>query len=108
MIHYIDEFMMSEEKDKYRSSKRRHQDEVAIAKQVKIAKQHHTPIDQPHKFVKHHAMDCGDPGCCLCGNPRRNKMFKNKDRLTQQEKRLFQDTDFIRDRHSNGTKNDED
>jgi hypothetical protein len=42
-------------------------------------------------------MDCGNPKCVLCGNPR--KSFKD---LTQQEKRLFQDVDTPYDRHSNG------
>jgi hypothetical protein len=42
-------------------------------------------------------MDCGNPKCALCGNPR--KLYKE---LTPQEKRLFQDLDIKRDRHSNG------
>jgi hypothetical protein len=46
---------------------------------------------------KHHAMDCGQPGCMLCGNPR--KVFKER---TQQEKKLFQDLDYINDKKSNG------
>jgi hypothetical protein len=43
-------------------------------------------------------MDCGRPRCFMCGNPRKT----HKDRLTQQEKRLFQDLDRTTDRHSNG------
>ena len=95
---------MSTEKDKLKNSSRRHRDEVAVKKQVKIAKQHNVKgyksnIDeQPHRFHKHHAMDCGNPDCYLCGNPRRT----HKDKLTQQEHRLFQDLDVVRDRHSNG------
>jgi hypothetical protein len=45
-------------------------------------------------------MDCGNPECFLCGNPRKT----HKDKLTQQEKRLFQDTETVRDTHSNGLK----
>jgi len=52
-------------------------------------------------LAKHHAMDCGNPKCMLCGNPRRNAWFK-KERLTAQERRLFQDLDQQRDKHSNG------
>jgi hypothetical protein len=48
-------------------------------------------------------MDCGNPGCYLCGNPRKT----HKDKLTQQEKSLFQDLDNIRDTRSNGSKKDE-
>ncbi len=42
---------------------------------------------QPHRLAKKHAMDCGTPGCKLCGNPRHNNSHKGKDRLTTQEKR---------------------
>ena len=90
---------------KFKNSQRRHRDDLAIARQVKIAKEHSYNGQnriEPHRFNKHHAMDCGNPHCYLCGNPRKT----HKDRLTAQEKRLFQDLDSIRDRHSNGTKND--
>jgi hypothetical protein len=43
-------------------------------------------------------MDCGIPGCTLCSNPRRS----HKDKLTAQEKRLFQDVEKTTDKHSNG------
>jgi len=95
---------MSKEEDKFKHSKRLLKDDNAIKKQVKIAKEHKASefnpsgLDQPHRFVKHHAMDCGNPGCVLCGNPR--KTWKE---LTAQEKRMFQETEIIRMRHSNGT-----
>ena len=100
---------MANELAKYLNSRRRHKDETAIKKQSKIAKQHRVAdydsktAKQPHRFNKHHAMDCGNPKCGLCGNPR----HLHKDSLTAQEKRLFQDTEKITDRHSNGLKNDE-
>ena len=47
-------------------------------------------------------MDCGNPKCYLCGNPR----VTHKDRLTAQEKRLFQDLDNTNDKHSNGMPKD--
>lgn len=94
---------MSTEQDKIKNSKRRYQDEVAIQKQVKIAKAHglgfhDQAIKEPHRLAKHHAMDCGQPGCVLCGNPR----HLHKDKLTPQEKRLFQDLEKTTDKHSNG------
>ena len=49
-------------------------------------------------MAKHHAMDCGQPGCMLCGNPRKT----HKDTLTAQEKRLYQDVEKVTDKHSNG------
>ena len=99
---------MANELAKYLNSRRRQKDENAIRKQLKIAKAHtHFPdenkvVKEPHRLAKHHAMDCGNPECYLCGNPRKT----HKDKLTQQEKRLFQDPEKITDRHSNGLKND--
>jgi hypothetical protein len=98
---------MANELAKYLNSRRRQKDENAVKKQLKIAKQHSLgfydkKVKEPHRMSKHHAMDCGQPGCILCGNPR--KIFKER---TTQEKRLFQDTEKITDRHSNGLKNDE-
>jgi hypothetical protein len=89
---------MSTEQDRFKNSKRRLRDESAVKKQSKIAKAHGVPVTEPHKFAKHHAMNCGDPKCMMCSNPR-----KTFNELTAQEKRLFQDTEAIRNRHSNGT-----
>ena len=94
---------MANELAKFINSQRRHRDETAVKKQVKIAKAHgltnkDKSIKEPHRLVKHHAMDCGISGCPLCSNPRRT----HKDTLTAQEKRLFQDTEKITDKHSNG------
>ena len=104
---------MSNDLAKFINSKRRHKTDVAISRQVKIAKNHYhvkseynPTLDQPHRLAKHHAMDCGNPRCYLCGNPRKT----HKDKLTAQEKRLFQNVEVICDTHSNGltTKEDDD
>jgi len=94
---------MSNDTAKYINSRRRHKNDVAIARQVRIAKQHGVSfydksIKEPHRLAKHHVMDCGNPQCPLCGNPRRT----HKDTLTAQEKRLYQDTEKATDKHSNG------
>ena len=94
---------MSKEEDKFKKSKRLLKDENAVARQVKIAKAHgmtnkDLAVKEPHRLAKHHVMDCGNPQCPLCGNPRRT----HKDTLTAQEKRLYQDVDKTTDRHSNG------
>lgn len=100
---------MSNDTAKFLNSRRRHKTDVAVARQLKIAKQHHIvgyrsqDEKEPHRMAKRHAMDCGNPHCYLCGNPRKT----HKDRLTTQEKRLFQDVDVVRDRHSNGTVTEE-
>ena len=101
---------MSNELAKFMNSRRRHKTDVKVARQVKIAKAHglgfhDQVIKQPHRMAKHHVMDCGNPGCYLCGHPRKT----HKDRLTAQEKRLFQDVEKTSDKHSNGlTTKDED
>lgn len=94
---------MSNETAKFLNSRRRHKTDVAIARQLRIAKQHGLQfsdeiIKQPHRLAKHHTMDCGNPKCYLCGNPRKS----HKDKLTAQEKRLFQDLEIKNDKHSNG------
>ena len=96
---------MANEFAKFKNSSRGHKTEVAIARQVKIAKAHGAStkvLKQPHRLAKHHAMDCGNPGCYLCGNPRKT----HKDRLTAQEKKLFQDLDSLNHHHSNGNTNE--
>jgi len=102
---------MSNDTAKFINSQRRHKTDVHIARQVKIAKAHgltnrDKAIREPHRLAKHHTMDCGNPKCYLCGNPRKT----HKDKLTAQEKRMYQDLDKTTDKHSNGlpsTDNDE-
>ena len=88
---------MSKDEDKFKHSKRLQKDENTIKKQTRIAKSAGLDITEPHKFAKHHAVNCGNSNCVFCSNPR--KIFKE---LTQQEKRLFQDVDRVSDRRSNG------
>ena len=73
---------MSKDEDKIKHSKRLLKDENAIKKQVKIAKSHGMPVENAHGFAKHHVMDCGQPGCVICGN--RRKVFG--ERTVQEEK----------------------
>lgn len=98
---------MSNAVEKAKNATRRFRDEVAVKKQIKIAKQHGFKINddvikQPHRLVKHHAMDCGVTNCPLCGNQRRNKSAKTKEKLTKQEQSFYQDLDNQTDKHSNG------
>ena len=79
---------MSHEKEKEKHSKRILKTDNTVKKQVKIAKVYGTNIEKPHKFAKSHAMNCGNPNCVMCANPR--KVFNEK---TIQEKRLEQNID---------------
>ena len=80
---------MSDQEQKDKRSKRLQNEQNVIKKQSKIALQHgadRMEVErEPHRFAKHHAMDCGDPDCHMCGNPR--KIFKEK---TKQEKSFGQ------------------
>jgi hypothetical protein len=62
---------MSKDEDKIKHSKRLLKDTNAINKQIKIAKAHGLPVENAHGFAKHHVMDCGQPGCIVCGNRRK-------------------------------------
>jgi hypothetical protein len=76
---------MSHEEDKFNHSRRLHKEQAAIDKQVKIAKEFGVPIKEPHKFAKRHALNCGNPKCYMCMNPR-----KADGEETIQERRFFQ------------------
>ncbi len=88
---------MSNSRDRIRTSRRRLRDENAVKRQIRIARMNGAPVAEPHKFAKHHAMNCGRPGCMLCGNPRR--IFKER---TIQEQRMMQNID----QSTNGECND--
>ena len=54
---------MSKEDDKIQHSKRIHDTETKVKKQVKIAKAHgltekDKAVKEPHRLAKRHAMDC--------------------------------------------------
>lgn len=87
---------MSTEQDKIKKNKRIQKDENAVKKQTKIAKAFGVSVKEPHKFAKHHALDCGNPKCLLCS---REKIFGEP---TMQQKRFDQDVDHTSDRRSNG------
>jgi len=63
---------MSNEEDKFKHSKRLMKDENAIKKQEKIAHEYGHDIKEPHRFNKHHALNCGNPKCVMCMNPRKS------------------------------------
>jgi hypothetical protein len=86
---------VSKDEDKIKHSKRLLKDNNAIAKQVKIAKEHGIPVIDEHRFNKHHAMDCGNPDCVMCGNPRKvwGERTVQEQRFDQQYKSDQKSTD---------------
>ena len=88
---------MSHEEDKFNHSRRLLKDENAIKKQMKIAKEHkvtefNPKLQQPHRYHKHHVMNCGNPDCYMCANPR--KIWGEK---TMQERKFEQKERFTND-----------
>lgn len=77
---------MSHTEDKIKNSTRRLRDENAIKRQTKIAKSMGVRVDEPHKLIKHHALDCGVSHCPMCSSPR-----KLSGERSFQEKRFYQD-----------------
>lgn len=79
---------MSTEEDKFLHSKRIQQKKNYVKKQTKIAKAYgiEVPKGEEHRLQDHAVLNCGNPNCVMCANPR--KTFKE---LTIQEKRLYQD-----------------
>lgn len=74
---------MASELDRITRSKRRHKAKVKMLRQAKIAKAYglfHS--ESIHVYNKHKALNCGNPNCVMCGNPR--KVFGEP---TLQEKR---------------------
>ena len=63
---------MSDENSRLKRTLRRKQKRNHIAKQIKILKDYYYPANMvPHKLHKKHALNCGNPHCILCSNPRK-------------------------------------
>jgi len=68
--------------------KRIRQKKNHIKKQVKIANKANIIVKQPHRYAKVKSMNCGNPRCIMCGNPR--KLWGEK---TMQERKFYQETE---------------
>lgn len=80
---------MSDEYSKVHHSKRIHQKHNYVVKQTKIAKAYGIPVKQgeEHRLQDHAVINCGNPKCFMCMNPR--KSFKER---TKKEKSFEQTT----------------
>jgi hypothetical protein len=78
---------MSTPEDKDKHGERIQQKDAKLARRMKQAKAYgmNHVLKKPHKYHKMSPMNCGDPNCYMCGNPR--KFFKEK---TMQERRFEQ------------------
>ena len=92
--------LMANEHDKLLHSLRRYADRTYVKKQVNIAQRYGIKTDHPNRYRKVSSMDCGNPRCPVCGNPRR--LYKQ---LSHQEKKLFQKELQNIDEYKKETKN---
>ena len=78
---------MSDQYAKDKHSKRLHADETHVRKRTKLIKEvQHREVKEPHKLHKVTGMNCGNPHCVLCMNPR-----KSFGEMTIQEKKFYQE-----------------
>lgn len=57
----------------------------AIKRQLRLAKRFGLKL-VPGKFKKKHALDCGNPKCLICGNPRKLwKQIPIKEQITKED-----------------------
>jgi hypothetical protein len=76
---------MSDEDQKEYVTKKMQKTQNHINKQLRIAKTSDLDVSQPHRYAKMKALNCGDPKCFMCANPR--KVWGEK---TMQEKSFEQ------------------
>jgi hypothetical protein len=79
---------MSDEITRNTRSIRFKKDYCKIRKQLKIAKAYLVPVTekQIHRLAKSKVLNCGDPNCVMCGNPRKMRQGKTSEVLTIQER----------------------
>lgn len=73
---------MSDDLTKEKHSRRIQKTENKIKRQLKIAKEYHVEQTDPHRYAKMHAMNCGNPKCIMCSNPRHMWKEKTKQELS--------------------------
>lgn len=93
MVDIDEPILFNEEKEK--RCKRFQQKMRHINRQVNLKKQYVYLLEdlenyrmEPHRFHKVKSLNCGDPNCAMCGNPRK---FWND--LTMQEKKFHEMAD---------------
>lgn len=82
---------MSDLVDKEKKEKRIGGNLRAMNKQVRIARSHGIEVKEndAHRYVKHHALDCGNPRCILCASPRKTR----KERTIQERRAMQREND---------------
>ncbi len=72
---------------------RRYKDYIKAKKQVNLLSVYNIEVVKPlGYYIKHNSLNCGNPKCSFCSNPRRNK--KVSKHLTIQELKFFEKFDY--------------
>lgn len=79
---------MSDDNSKIKHSRRRQLDMTAAHRQSDILRSHGVRVDTEHRYVKRHAMDCGNPNCYLCASPRKTIKEKTIQEKSFEQKKL--------------------
>lgn len=86
---------MSETALREQRAKRFQNDETHIKKRLKLIKATsasipgHTIEKQPHRLHKCSGMNCGNPDCVMCGNPRKFLHEKTKQEQSFEQEKLW-------------------
>jgi hypothetical protein len=80
-----------DEEAKLKHSKRIHQKQVKVDKQVKLAKEYGIKVKEPHTLHKRNVMDCGNPDCYMCMNPRKANGEKTIQEKKFEQKKLHEE-----------------
>ena len=85
---------MSSDVFKFVHSRRMLNTNNAIKKQVRIAKSYGVNQEEPHRYAKYHALNCGQKNCIFCANPRRLFGEKTLQEKSIEQRRLLEEYDF--------------
>lgn len=88
---------MSDSEARVKHSKRLYKDEVKIKKRAKTIKEMaayfegHSISKQPHRLHKITGMNCGNPDCLLCANPRKTLHERTLQEQSFRQEKLWSD-----------------
>ncbi len=72
---------------------RRYKNYIKAKKQIKLLSIYKIEIVKPlGYYIKHNSLNCGNPKCYFCSNPRKNKKISKH--LTIQELKFFEKLDY--------------
>lgn len=94
---------MSDEDTRNERAKRFKNDFRSIRKQLKLAQAYKVDVEAKdvHRLAKIKVLNCGDPNCSLCTNPRKFNKGKNINSLTTKERAFLETINWGDDEEEN-------